>query len=171
MDFLDKFESFIGVNFWTALFVLLNTLAIYFVAKKFLIGPVMKIVSDRQKEIDDLYSDAGNAKTEAESLRSEYEQKLSSAYTDSERIVKEAVLRGQAREEELVRTAHEEAAAIMDKAYADIELEKKKARDELKGEISGIAVDIASKVVEREIKAEDHAAFIDEFISGIGDAS
>ena len=48
------FESFLGVNPWTALFVLLNTLTIFFVAKKFLFGPVMKIIDDRQKEIDDL---------------------------------------------------------------------------------------------------------------------
>ena len=41
---MGTFESFIGVNFWTALFVLLNTLAIYFVGKKFLFGPVMQII-------------------------------------------------------------------------------------------------------------------------------
>ena len=49
------FESFLGVNPWTALFILLNTLTIYFVAKKFLFGPVMKMITDRQQEIDNLY--------------------------------------------------------------------------------------------------------------------
>ena len=49
------FESFIGINFWTALFVLLNTLAVYFVAKKFLFVPVKEMIDSRQKEIDDLY--------------------------------------------------------------------------------------------------------------------
>ena len=66
---MENFESFIGVDFWTALFVLLNTLAIFFVARKFLVGPVMKIVGDRQKEIDDLYTEANTARTEAEELR------------------------------------------------------------------------------------------------------
>ena len=42
---MERFEAFIGVNFWTALFVLLNTLTIFFVAKKFLFGPVMKIMA------------------------------------------------------------------------------------------------------------------------------
>ena len=55
------FESFLGVNPWTALFILLNTLTIYFVAKKFLFGPVMKMITDRQQEIDNLYADAGHA--------------------------------------------------------------------------------------------------------------
>ena len=59
---MDRFYDFVGVNFWDALFVLLNTLLIFFVAKKFLFGPVMKIIHDRQKEIDDLYDAAGSAK-------------------------------------------------------------------------------------------------------------
>ena len=45
------FEAFLGVNPWTALFILLNTLTIYFVAKKYLFGPVMQIIADRQNEI------------------------------------------------------------------------------------------------------------------------
>ena len=60
---MGYFENFIGVNFWTALFVLLNTLTIFFVAKKFLFGPVMKIIADRQKEIDDMYEAAGTLRS------------------------------------------------------------------------------------------------------------
>ena len=71
------FESFIGVNFWTALFVLLNTLLIYFVAKKFLFKPVMKMIKDRQDEIDTMYQQAGDAKDAALALEAEYKEKLS----------------------------------------------------------------------------------------------
>ena len=59
----------------------------------------------------------------------------------------------------------------MEKAEAQIEQEKKKAMNELKDEISGIAVDIASKVVEREIDEKDHEALISEVIMGVGEAS
>ena len=93
------FESFLGVNPWTALFILLNTLTVFFVAKHFLFGPVMKMIEDRQKEIDELYADAGNSKENAAALEAEYRDKLSVASETSERIVKEAVLRGQNREE------------------------------------------------------------------------
>ena len=55
------FESFLGVNPWTALFILLNTLTIYFVAKKFLFVPVMNIIKERQQEIDGMYAAAGDA--------------------------------------------------------------------------------------------------------------
>ena len=65
--------SFIGVDFWTALFTLLNFLAVLIVGKRFLWGPVMKIITDRQKEIDDLYADAGAAKENALAMQTEYE--------------------------------------------------------------------------------------------------
>ena len=163
------FESFLGVNPWTALFILLNTLTIFFVAKKFLFGPVMKIIDDRQKEIDEMYEGADSAKKNAQAMEAEYKQKLSAAQATSERIVKEAVARGQSREEEIIRKANQDAAAIMDKASADIAQEKKKAINDAKNEISGLAMAIAGKVVERELSGADQAKLIDSFIDGLGD--
>lgn len=166
---MGQFESFIGVNFWTALFTLLNFLALFFVAKHFLIGPVMQLIQARQKELDDLYTDAGNAKAEAQALQAEYQLKLDDAQAASERIVKEAVARGQAREEEILRQAREQADAIREKASADIAMEKKKALNDAKDEISVIAVAIAGKVVGRELKAADHSRLVDQFIDELGD--
>ena len=162
------FESFLGVNPWTALFILLNTLTIFFVARHFLFNPVMKIITERQQEIDDLYAGADSAKSEAEALRTEYQAKLSDAKATSERIVKEAVVRGQAREEDIIRKANADAAAILEKASADIAMEKKKAINDAKNEISEIAMAIAGKVVGRELTADDHAKMVDSFIDELG---
>ena len=163
------FESFLGVNPWTALFILLNTLTIFFVAKKFLFKPVMKIISDRQKEIDDLYADASAAKEQARQLQESYQQKLSAAQETSDRIVKEAVARGQSREEQIIRDANAQAAAIMDKASQDIAQEKKKAINDAKNEISDLAMAIAGKVVGHALEGADQASLIDGFIRELGD--
>lgn len=163
------FESFLGVNPWTALFILLNTLTIFFVAKKFLLKPVMKIITERQQEIDNLYADAGAAKEQARQLQESYQQKLNAAQETSDRIVKEAVARGQSREEQIIRDANAQAAAIMDKASRDIAQEKKKAINDAKNEISDLAMAIAGKVVERELKESDQADLIDGFIRELGD--
>ena len=165
---MDRFMDFIGIDFWTALFVLLNTLTIFFVAKKFLFKPVMKMISDRQQEIDDLYTDAGNSKAEAERLEQEYREKLAAAAQTGERMVKEAVVRGQNREEEIVRQANAEAAAIRAKAAADIAQEKKKALNDAKNEISDLALAIAEKVVGRELNGEDQTKLVDKFIDELG---
>jgi len=164
------FESFIGVNFWTALFVLLNTLAIFFVAKKFLFVPVKKMIDSRQQEIDTMYDEADAAKEHALAMEQEYTRKLEAANQTGERLVKEAVARGQHREEEIVRQANEEASAILAKASADIALEKKKALNDAKNEISDIAMAIAEKVVERELNEADHAALVDGFINQLGES-
>ena len=140
-----------------------------FLLNKFLFKPVMKIISDRQKEIDDLYADAGAAKEQARQLQESYQQKLNAAQETSDRIVKEAVARGQSREEQIIRDANAQAAAIMDKASRDIAQEKKKAINDAKNEISDLAMAIAGKVVERELKESDQASLIDGFIRELGD--
>ena len=73
--------------------------------------------------------------------------------------------------EEVIQEANRQAAAIKAKAESDIEQEKKKAVNELKGEIGGMAMEIAGKVIEREISEKDHEKLIDEFISNVGEAS
>jgi F-type H+-transporting ATPase subunit b len=163
------FEELIGVNLWTALFTLLNTLTVIFVGSKFLFKPVMKLIMERQAEIDGLYADADKAKSEAKAMEAEYKQKLSMAQETSERMVKEAVARGQNREEEIIRSANAEAAAILNKAAADIAQEKKKAVNDAKDEISDLALALAGKVVGRELNAADQAKLVDEFIDRLGD--
>ena len=166
---MEGFQSFIGVDFWTALFTLLNFLAVLIVGKKFLWGPVMKMIQDRQKEIDDMYSDADNARVSAKAMEDEYKQKLSAAMETGERIVKDATARGQAKEEEILRQANAEASRMLSKAEADIAMEKKKAINDAKDEISGMAMAIAEKVVGRELTAADQSQLIDAFINELGD--
>ena len=165
---MGEFQSFIGVDFWTALFTLLNLLAVFFVGKRFLWGPVTKMVQERQKEIDDMYSEADTARASAKAMEEEYQGKLSDARATSEQIVRDAVSRGQAREEEIIRQANAEASAMMDKAVADIALEKKKAINDAKDEIAGIALEIAGKVVGRQLSDADQTKLVDQFIDELG---
>ena len=164
---MERFESFIGVDFFTALFVLLNTIIIFLVAKKYLTGPIMGLIEKRQKEVDESYARARQAEDEAGALKKEYEGKLAEAKQTSDRLVREALDQARLREDEIVAQAKSESAAILEKAYRDIELEKKKARNELKDEISGMAVSLAEKVTAKEIDAEYHARLIDGFISSL----
>ena len=166
---MGYFEDFIGVNLWTALFTLLNTVTVIIVGTKFLFKPIMKLIADRQKEINDMYSDADAAKANAKAMEAEYKEKLSNAMDAGERIVKEATDRGHAREEEILREAAAEASAMLSKAEADIAMEKKKAINDAKDEISGMAIAIAEKVVGRELNAQDQSKLIDEFINELGE--
>ena len=166
---MGEFEALLGVNPWTALFALANFLFLFFMLRKFLFKPVMKMIDDRQKEIDDLYKDAEDAKRDAQAKQQEYDRKLSAAQQTSEQLVREAVARGQSREEEILRQANAQASAMMDKAADDIAREKKKAVNDAKDEISVIALSIAGKVVGRELNDADHARLVDGFIEELGE--
>ena len=163
------YESFLGVNIWTALFTLANTVALFLVLKRFLFQPVMKVIEDRQQEIDSMFREAEDARSQAAALQSDYQQKLSAAQQTSDRMVKEAAARATARQEEILRQAGAEAAAMLEKANADIAQEKKKAINDAKDEISDIALAIAGKVVGRELQSADHEALISDFIDRLGE--
>ena len=161
--------EFLNINFFTALFTLCNFIALFLVLKKFLFKPVMKLIADRQQEIDDMYAEADKAQKSAEALEAEYAQKLSVAAETSQRMVKEAVQRGQEREAEIDSQANAQADAIRQKAAADIAQEKKKALNDAKDEISGMAMAIAEKVVGRELNVQDQERLVDSFIDALGD--
>ena len=170
MKFLTGFESFVGVNFWTCLFTLVNLFILYKFMKKLLFKPVQNMIDSRQKEIDDLYADAGRSKAEAEALKTQYEGQLSEANAERERILKAAHQRALQQQETMLREAQEQAARTLKRADEQIELEKKQARNELKNEVSDMAVQIAGAVLARDVKPAEHEALIDSFINGLGDS-
>ena len=165
---LDKFESFVGVNFWTMIFAWVNLLILYVFLKKLLFVPMKKMIDDRQKEIDDMYSDAESAKDGAQQLKSEYEEKLTRANEESEEILKNALRRAQLKEEEILREANDEASRVLERAEEQIALEKKRALNEVKDEVSAMAIGIASAVIERDVSESEHRELINDFINNIG---
>lgn len=165
------FESFIGVNFWTALFVLLNFLLLFFVAKKFLFKPVKDMIDSRQQEIDDMYAKAETARENALALEGQYQAQLEAAQETGDKLVKEAMARGKNREEEILRQANREADAIRQKASEDIAREKKKALNDAKDEIASLTMEIAGKVVGASIDDAKQKSLVDGFLEELGEQS
>ena len=166
---LDKFEAFVGVNFFTMIFAWINLVILYFFLKKLLFKPVKKMIDSRQQEIDDMYSEAETSRTDANEMKAEYEKKIAAANEESEEILRTAVRRAQLREEEILKEADEKAARTLERAEEQIALEKKRAINEVKDEVSSIAIDIAEAVIERDVSRADHEALIDEFIDKLGE--
>ena len=166
---MTGFENFIGFNPWTALFTLLNMVLTFLILKKFLFKPVKKMIDDRQKEIDDLFADATQAKEQAETMREDYSRRLAEAKDTSAQIVSEATQEANRRGDEIVRQARLDADALREKANSDIALERKKALNEVKNDISRIALDIAGKVVEKELDPKEHERLIEGFLRDMGD--
>ena len=167
--FVDKFEAFIGVNPFTMVFAWINLLILYLFLKKLLFVRVKNMIDSRQKEIDDMYSDAETSKSSAEEMKAEYEEKLAKANEESEEILRTAQRRAILKEEEILKEAAVEATRIRDRAEGEIAMEKKRMLGEIKDEVSGMAIDIAAAVIGREVSPTEHEQLIDSFIDELGD--
>ena len=168
---MELYQALITLDGWTFLAQICNLMIQLVIFKKFLLKPIKQVIADRKAKADSEIADAQKLRTEAEAMKAEYEQNLQNARTEANQIVATAQKTATARSEEIVGEARAQAAALKQKAEADIAQERKKAVNEVKDEIGGIAMEIASKVVEREIKEEDHRDLIDEFIKNVGEAS
>ena len=168
LDVAFNIESFVGVNFWTILFAWCNLLILYLFLKKLLFVPIKNMIDQRQNEIDSLYKDAEASKTDAAAMKEEYESKLNHANEESEEILRTAQRRALLKEEEILKEADQKAARALERAEEQIELEKKQAINDVKDQISAIAIDIAAAVIERDVDSSEHSDMIDEFINNIG---
>ena len=168
---MQLYQALITLDGWTFLAQICNLMIQLVIFKKLLLNPVKKVIAERKAKADSQIADAEKLRTEAEAMKAEYEQNLQNARTEANQIVAAAQKTAAARSEELLGEARTQAAALKQKAEADIAQERKKAVNEVKDEIGGMAMEIASKVVEREIKEADHQDLIDEFIKNVGEAS
>ena len=126
-----------------------------------------EIIEAADKDIQE----AKKAKEAAEAVKTEYETSMSDARGEANRIIEDAKKDANLRAEELIKEAEQHASSIKAKAEEDIRLERKKALNEVKDEIGSIAMDIAGKVVEKEIHEDEHKALIDEFLQNVEEAS
>ena len=159
------YEAFVSIGWWEILVTMCNTLITFLIIKKFLYKPVRKMLAARSEEVQSMYSNAEKAQSEAEQMRSEYTERLSKAKEEAAEIVGSATRRAAERSDEILRESSQQASAMVKKAERVIEQERIK---ELKDEVADLSVMIASKIVERDVKPEDHERFIEDFIDKVG---
>ena len=160
---------FVTIDVWTIIFTWGNLLILFLLMKKFLFKPVRKMMLDRENEVKAMYEGAEKSMSDAKELKTEYETRLSSAKTEAENIVKSATRSAALKSEEIIADAHTRAQEIIERADKQIEAERRNAENELKNEVSDIALAIASKVIESELNEEKHKKLIDGFIAEMGD--
>ncbi|MBQ3557544.1 MAG: F0F1 ATP synthase subunit B [Oscillospiraceae bacterium] len=159
----------ISVNLWQIVISLLNLVLLFLLVKKFLFKPVMKVLEQRQKQIDDRYAEADEARTEAQESRRTWEEKLAGAEAEADTILQTATENARRRGDKLVAEARDEADSIVRMARNEAQLERQKAAAGIKQEIVEVSGALAEKLLEREINRQDHRALIDSFIEEIGD--
>ncbi len=161
----------ISANLWQILISLGNLCLLFWLIKKFLYKPVKSILAKRQSELEEHYAAAENAEAEARSSRESWEEKLAGADAEADAILKKATENATYRGEQIVADAKEQADSIVRIAKTEAELERRKASEGIKREIVDLSGALTEKLLEREIKTEDHRKLIDSFIEDIGDGN
>ena len=144
---------------------------LFLVASHFLFNPVREMMRKRQNKIKDELDDAKKNQEAAESLKTEYEEKLRNIEKEAEEILSAARKKALANEAKIIAEAKEEAVRIRQRAETEAELEKKKAADDVKREMISIASLMAGKVVAASIDTTVQDSLIEETLKEIGDTT
>ena len=159
----------ISINLWQMLVSLANLVLLFLIVKKFLYKPVKKMLASRQATIESEYNDAKAAREEALEDKKLYEEKLQSAKSEADSVIKTAVDIASRREREILDDAKQKADIIVRQAEADAILEMKKAEESIRREIVEVSSALTEKMLEREVSVDDHRQLIDSFIESIGE--
>lgn len=166
---MDLYQSLVTVNPVTLIAQICNLFIQLLIVKIFFLDKIKAVLGKRRETADKQITDAEAAKSEAAAIKQTYEENMRQAKTKADDMILSAQKTAAQRSEEIISQAQKQAAQIKTKAASDIEMEKKKAINEAKNEISELAMAIAGKVVARELNDADQDGMIDRFIEELGD--
>lgn len=147
----------------------LSMLVLFTLLSYILFNPVRDMLEKRRQRVADEQETAKRERQEAVAYKEEYEQKLKEIKKEAEEILSEARKKAMKNEAKIVAEAKEEAARIMERANAEIELEKKHALDDMKQEMIAIATMMAQKVVTASIDTKVQEDLIEETLKEMGE--
>ena len=166
---MEVYQSLVAVEPLTLIATICNLFVQLYIIKRFLLDKILAVLDARRKAADQQIADAQKAREEAAAIKETYEQNMLQAKAQAESILENAQKTASQRSESIIDDAKVQAARIMDKASAQIAMEKKKAINDAKDEISDLAMTIAGKIVERELNPEDQQQMINRFIDKLGE--
>ena len=144
-------EFSLGLFFWqSAIF-----LGLLFLLRKFAWKPILSAVNEREATIKQALDSAEEARIQMENFQSENQRLLKEARKEREILVKEALKTKNQIIGEAKKEAQHEAEKILSQAQESIQSEKKAALKELKNQVGSIAIDIAEKLINKELENKD----------------
>ncbi|PNV60496.1 ATP synthase F0 subunit B [Clostridium sp. chh4-2] len=149
----------------------INIFILFFALSYLLFNPVRDVLEKRRQKIAGELADAATDKKTAAEMKAEYEAKLKDINKEAEAILEEARKKAKKREAEIIDEAKGEAVRIIERANREIEMEKKKAVDDMKQEVIDLASLIAGKVVAASIDTTVQDALVEETLREMGETT
>ena len=147
---------------------ILNVVVLFLMLRMFLYKPVRKFMLEREAKFAREREQIDESRTEADSLKAQYELSMKNAKLEAEKLAEAKVRSAEHEADDLKRKAKQDAQALLTDAMAQAVTERDGLLTELKSQTAELAVDIAEKILEREVKPEDHQRVIESFFNKIG---
>jgi ATP synthase F0 subunit b len=156
--------SFDLVNF---IFMIINVLILFFLAKKFLFGRVDDIIKKREEEIDNTYVAADRVTDEALRSKKEYEAKLEATEKEMARLLDETSQKAKAESDAIIKKAEAEAADILKSATEEAGRLKSAAEVARDKEVERVVFDVAARLAGQNMSDQSNSELYDQFLSNV----
>jgi F-type H+-transporting ATPase subunit b len=168
---LDRLLGFDAQLLFDSFVTGINIFILFFALSYMLFNPVREALERRKQKIAGELKNAADDKEAAHAMKEEYEARLHEVKKEAEAILEDARKRAKQREAEIIAEAREEADRIVIRGNREVELERKKALDDMKEQIISIASVMAGKVVAASIDTTVQDALIDETLKEMGEST
>lgn len=146
----------------------LNVLVLFLLLRAFLYKPVRKFMQEREAKFAREREQIDASRTEADALKTQYALSMKNAKLEAEKLAEDKLRLAEHEAEDLRKKAKQDAQALLTDAMSQAVSERDGLLVELKSQTAELAVDIAEKILEREVNPQDHQRVIDSFFDKVG---
>ena len=152
-----------GLYIWT----IITFLLLFYVLAKFAWKPLLSMLEERESLIKRSLSDAETAREELQKINLESEAIITKARTEAQSILSDGKAAAEKIKDDTVAKAKEEASKIREEAKQQIKAEKDRAISDIKKEVVDLSLNVAEKLIKKNISEKDNASLIEESLEKI----
>ena len=162
--------SVVGAQLYVGdmLFVMITFLVLMWLVKIVAWKPITKMMQDRSDKIVNDIDSAKESRTKAAELAQKRQAELDKTRDDANTIINTAKQNGQRQQEKIVEDARNEASNLKSSAEKDIEQERQEALANSRKDVASLSIEIASKIISKELNEDDQKGLVDSYIEGLG---
>lgn len=158
----------LNINIWDIVWTIVNLLLFFVLLRIFLFKPVLKVMNEREKKINDDLENAQANREESEELKAQYEAQLAGIHEETDKIRKAAKKSADKEKADIIAGAHAEANRLIADAQKTIERDKQEAIESAHNEIAGLAVLTAARIVSNRIDEDNDREYAEQLLAEVG---
>ena len=147
-----------------ALFTLINLVVTYFVLKRFLFKPILKILRKRRTDVENELKQAEEKLNAADSRLATAEERLSNSSHEASSMIANAKSQAEIQSETILSDAKRESAAMLARAETEINRMRVTMLNDVRDEVADLSVAIASKVIGEAMDGKRQRQIVDKYL-------